>query len=92
MIYPETATCNPQTVLTESNACFNYKAFPSAVPGAFNPRVKVGICAEVDFVAPGFAHYTGTGTNTTIRPVIQYPGHAFCDGEEDVTRYGFFGQ
>ena len=92
VIFPETGTCNPQTALTESNACFNFKAFPSAVPGAFNPRVKVGICAELNFVAPGFAHYTGTGTNTTIEPTIQYPGHAFCDGQEPERRYGIFGR
>ena len=91
VIYPEPGNCNPQTALAESPDCFNFKAFPSALPGAFNPRVKVGICAEVSFVAPGFAHYSGTGT-TTIEPPIDYPGHAFCDGEEPVRRYGVFGR
>lgn len=90
VIFPD-SNCNPQTALTESASCFNFKSFPVSSP-SYNPRMTVGICYTDGFVAPGLAHYDGT--NTTIEPTFTYPSSAFCH-DANSTRYGstgFFGR
>ena len=90
VIYPERDDCLPhQSALTESSDCYNFKSFPVSSP-SYNPRMKIGICYEDNFIAKGMGH--DDGIKTTIEPTIEYPSAAFChDSTNTEIRYGVRG-
>ena len=87
VIFPVSTDCLPhQSALTESNDCYNFKSFPTSSP-SYNPRMKVGICYDETYDAPGLGH--DDGTNTTVEPVLfTYPDPTFCHSTDNSIRYG----
>jgi hypothetical protein len=79
------------TNLAQDGDCYEFSSFPSvttSTAGAFDPRVKLGICYEGGARLPALGHGVNNQTEVPESTAGSYPSSAFCHNTEPLPQFG----